>query len=383
MDSRIPLYFTKHPYDISGTEKYFMRAIRENFSYHILHNPDYAEIVRRELGFKRRGRGELAEEAASLIRVEEDISLIPHIPTAFFKKKRLWTMKPWQLPVKATSSGTEGKRSEMAYDCQSIIFGAALAGKLCSFHGLFSLRPANYIILGYEPHRTNKTVITKTQFISSFFAPPIRRSYALKYGEGGYTLNKKGLIRDLMSFCRSGFPVRIIGFPAYFFFLLKTLDRAGIRMKLPEGSMVLLGGGWKKFEGSKVDIIELSGLAQKVLGIKPESIREFFGAAEHPGLYCSCKNHHFHVPCYSRVIIRDETSLKPLDYGEPGLLNLITPIAHSIPLISVMTDDIAVLHRGEDCGCGIKTDYFEIVKRVGLSEIETCSQTADSLMRDK
>ena len=59
--------------------------------------------------------------------------------------------------------------------------------------------------------------------------------------------------------------------------------------------------------------------AKKVLDIDEENIIESYGAAEHPILYCDCRNHHFHIPVYSRVIIRDVNTLEPLGYGKTGM----------------------------------------------------------------
>ena len=50
-------------------------------------------------------------------------------------------------------------------------------------------------------------------------------------------------------------------------------------------------------------------LAKKTLGIEEENIVEFFGAVEHPILYTDCAHHHFHVPVYSRIVIRDPDTL--------------------------------------------------------------------------
>ena len=141
---------------------------------------------------------------------------------------------------------------------------------------------------------------------------------------------------------------------------------------LPLGSLVLLGGGWKNFYRQQVDKGELYGLLEERLGILPGQVNEFFGVAEHPGLYCSCPNRHFHVPVYSRVLIRDPRGLKPLGYGAAGILNLLSPLAKGMPLLSVMTDDIAVLHEGKECGCGIESPYFEVLGRAGLNGVITC-----------
>jgi len=85
------------------------------------------------------------------------------------------------------------------------------------------------------------------------------------------------------------------------------------------------------------------------------------------------------VPIYSRVIVRD-LNLQPVRYGEPGLLNLITPMMTSMPFTSVMTDDLAVMHDGKECDCGIESPYFDILGRVGLADIKTCAAGASELL---
>ena len=47
-----------------------------------------------------------------------------------------------------------------------------------------------------------------------------------------------------------------------------------------------------------------------------------------------------------------------------------------MPLSSVLTDDLAVLHPAKSCGCGIATDYFELKGRAGVSQIKTCAAHA-------
>ena len=125
-------------------------------------------------------------------------------------------------------------------------------------------------------------------------------------------------------------------------------------------------GGRKQFEKEEIPKEELYTLIWEVLGINKTRVHEFFGAAEHPVLYCSCKNHHFHIPAYARVLIRDTETLEALPKGRAGLVNLLTPIGSDLPLMSVMTDDIGVLHDKKECGCGIKSDYLEILGRTDM-----------------
>ena len=151
-------------------------------------------------------------------------------------------------------------------------------------------------------------------------------------------------------------------------------------MKLPKGSKILLAGGWKQHYAQEVDKNTLYALARRVLGVEEENIHEFFGAVEHPIFFNTCKKHHFHIPAYARVIIRDVRTLKPLPMGEVGLVNLITPLINATPVTSVMTDDLGYLTPGEDCGCGVKSPYLTILGRAGLNDITTCAAGAAELL---
>ena len=82
------------------------------------------------------------------------------------------------------------------------------------------------------------------------------------------------------------------------------------------------------------------------------------------------------------MIIRDVKTLKPIPSGQIGLVNLITPMVKATPIVSVMTDDLGVLHDGEDCGCGISSPYLEIIGRIGLKDIKTCAAGAAELIKE-
>jgi hypothetical protein len=54
-----------------------------------------------------------------------------------------------------------------------------------------------------------------------------------------------------------------------------------------------------------------------------------------------------------------------------------------MPITSVVTDDLAVLHDGKRCGCGITTPYFDLMGRAQVQQIRTCTTDAASLLKDK
>lgn len=369
MSYRNKLFTWKNPYDVAGTEEIFLKAMQENCLYQYEHCAEYARILD-EKGFHPKD-----------LQSTEDLVRLPFIPTLYFKRHAMFSMPQKRLIIKATSSGTSGKMSKMGFNVKSLYRGFRMVCRVGRYHGLFSLRPSHYLIFGYEPHPSNTIVFSKTAYGFTYFAPALSRSYALKFTKDGYLVDLEGLKEKLIKYSKGKAPVRTIGFPAYTYFLLKQMKEEGIHVKLPKGSVLTLGGGWKQFYAQEVSKKEFYELVKEILGIDEAHIYEFFGAVEHPILYTDCRCHHFHVPVYSRVIIRDVDSLEPVENGKPGLVNLLTPMVDSVPILSIMTDDLGILHH-ETCGCGETTPWLEILGRVGIKDIVTCAAGAEEALKE-
>lgn len=362
---RRSLFSVKNPYD-TQSDTVFISAVRENFCYHYTHCQEYRTIA------------EHFNVDADSFHSIDDIARLPCLPTLLFKRHRL---KSAQALIRATSSGTSGNYSEIGFDIGGLLCALKMSCKIMRKRQLFSLIPCHYIVMGYKPHRSNHTAVTKTAFGATLFAPAISRKYILNYKNGTYTPDFDGILSTLKNLSNAIFPIRFMGFPSYTFFLMKMMEEQGIHIPLKKGSKIMLGGGWKQFYAEQADKATFYNLAEKVFGIKDYDIVEFFGAVEHPILYCDCPNHHFHVPAYSRVIIRDIDTLKPVPEGTVGLVNLITPMICATPILSVMTDDLGILHSGSQCGCGIQTPYLEIIGRVAPTDIKTCAAGAADMLK--
>jgi hypothetical protein len=90
------------------------------------------------------------------------------------------------MAIKATSSGTKGKFSNIGFELSGLLCGLRMVLKIGNWRKLFSLKPVNYIVFGYKPHRNNRTAVTKTAFGATLFAPAISRTYTLKYEKDRY-----------------------------------------------------------------------------------------------------------------------------------------------------------------------------------------------------
>lgn len=358
------LFRIKNPFDTERTNELFLNAIRENCEFQYENCPEYKKLLD-ELHF-----------VPADLKSYEDIGKLPFLPTVFLKKHRIYSMPKRKMLIKATSSGTSGKFSEIGFELEGLLNGLHMVINVAKPRKLLSLCPSNYIVFGYRPHKSNRTAVTKTAFGYTLFTPALSRTYALKYKDGKYTPDLEGVIEAIVKYSKSGFPLRFIGFPSYTYFVMKMMDERGIYVKLPKNSKIMLGGGWKQFYKEQEDKETMYALAKKVLGLEEEAIIESFGAVEHPILYCDCKRHHFHIPIYSRVIIRDVNTLDPVENGKIGLVNLITPMIKATPILSIMTDDLGILHDASECDCGIQSPYLEIIGRVGLKDIKTCAAGA-------
>jgi len=371
------LFWSGNPYDLENTDALFLQKMRENMLFHFQNCKEYRELLER-LGWNE-------EKVLGF----NELKQIPFLPTLYFKHHRLNSVPFKKMLTTATSSGTSGNKSVIGYDIKTMWDALGMAIHIGKKHRLLSLRPCHYIILGYE-HKSllwgNKHVeekaVAKTAYAFTLYAPAISRTYALKEVDGKYTLNLEEIKQKLISFSKGSTPVRIMGFPFHAFWLLTQMKEEGLTCPLPKGSMIAFGGGWKEYYTQKADKGTMYKLVEEVLSIPESNCREFFGAVEHPILYCDCKKHHFHVPIYSRVIIRDVDTMEPVPNGTPGLVNLLTPLVNSAPVLSIMTDDLGILHDATECGCGIETPYLEILGRVGMTDIITCAAGAEKLSID-
>ncbi len=371
MDYIKKLFRLKNPYDLAESEELFADAVRQNCCFHYEHCAEYKELLDR-LGFSP-----YAEDAF------DDLSKLPPLPTLYFKRHLLMSVPENRLVIKATSSGTGGhNQSVIGLDLYSLLRGADMVKRMFSYHGIWSLMPSRFVVFGYEHRSDNKKAVAQTAWGFTFTAPAVSKDYVLRYHNGSYTADLDNIEKKLIRYSKGRLPVRTIGFPAYTYFLLRQMKEHGVSVKLPKGSILSLGGGWKQFYAERVSKEDFYTLAYEVLGIEKENITEFFGAAEHPVLWTQCKNHRFHVLNYARIIIRDPDDLTPLPNGQTGIINLITPLCRAVPLTSVMTDDLGILHDSE-CGCGIASPWLEIIGRVGIEDIRTCAAGAEELLKEE
>ena len=261
MKYRRKLFRHRDAYDLKGTNELFLKAMQENCAFAYRHCPGYRTILD-DAGF-----------SPARLQTLDDLGDLPFLPTALFKRRRLFSVPRWRLPLVVTSSGTStGKASEIGFTAGDLWAGLLMVLRICKLRHLLSWKPCHYVVFGYQPKRKNRTGVSRTAFGVTLFTPALSRTYALRWKNGDYVLDLGAVQDAIVKHSRSRFPLRFMGFPAYAWFLMKRMDEQNVHIQLPKGSKLMLGGGWKQFYAEEVDKAQFYALAKKVLGLDDRDI---------------------------------------------------------------------------------------------------------------
>lgn len=363
------LYEITDPYK-PISDDIFTEAMVEITRWHYQKNPFYRNLLQ--------AKGYTSE----IINHKPNLKKLPFIHANFFKKHTVWSIPNEEIKHVFTSSGTLGQKSQMAYDSASIGVPILMMDRYIENLGWNTPnQPCNYLLLSYQPTQTQAMGTAYTDNMLCKYAPINKLHYALRLTGEGHAFDPFGSIQALLDYTQEGLPVRIFGFPAFLFFLIESIKKRDIPpLKLPPHSLVYLGGGWKNHADKQIDKISFYQEITHWLGIPDSQIRDMFGSVEHCVPYTECPNHHFHVPVWARVRILDLKTLTEQAYGEEGFLNLQSPYSTSAPVHNVLMSDLAVLYPGAKCGCGIQSDYFNIIGRAGNKQNRSCAVAASEFI---
>ena len=347
-------------------EQMFIAAMNEIVAWHAERSDFYRRLL------EQRGlRGGRVESIA-------DCAGLPAIHANFFKTHEIRSIRAEEVALHLTSSGTTGQKSQMYFDAWSIGAGQQMVARIYRHYGWIQEAPVNYLLFNYEPQANWKVGTSWTSNSLTRFAPARELRYALRAtGSGSHEFDVYGAIRTLEEYAEQGLPVRILGFPAFVNVTLERMRALGRpALELAPGSMTFFGGGWKGQADRAIPKVELQARIGAQLGIANAAIRDGFGSVEHSVPYVECPRHHFHVPVWSRVLIRDVATLALLPAGEPGLLHFLCAHMTSAPAHSVIMGDLAAWYPPEACCCGLDAPWFELLGRAGQGKNRSCAVAA-------
>lgn len=172
----------------------------------------------------------------------------------------------------------------------------------------------------------------------------------------------------------SGEHIFVFGFTymiwQYFVLPLKKLE---LRLPIEKG-LLLHGGGWKKLQDEAVDNAAFKVALKGVANL--ENVINYYGMVEQTGsLFIECKGGFLHAPVYSDVIVRRPADFSEADFGEGGIIEVLSMLPRSYPGHALLTEDWGTVVGEDDCSCGRLGKYFKVDGRVAKAEVRGCSDT--------
>lgn len=308
---------------------------------------------------------------------EEMLEKVPPVMVNLFKEHELITGNKEDVVINLTSSGTSGQKSQIFLDELSLERLKKLAWEIHASLGMCAEEEqANYVCFTYDPRVATHL---GTAFTDEFLTGLTQKKevyYAIQWDaeKNDFFFNVPGTIEVLEKFSKDHVPVRLLGFPAH---LYKLIKENNLHFTMPPNSWVQTGGGWKGFVNEEVPKDAFRSFIAERLGIPTTHQRDMFGMVEHGIPYCDCEHGQLHVPNYAHVLIRAPSDLQVLPHGEVGLIQFFSTYLTSYPSFSLLTTDYGRLGT---CDCGRAGYTLEIVGRAGLNKHKGCAFSASKLL---
>lgn len=153
----------------------------------------------------------------------------------------------------------------------------------------------------------------------------------------------------------------------------KELLKSNRKIDLSNG-ILIHGGGWKKLISESVSSEKLKKCLTDVCGLC--NVHDYYGMVEQTGcIYMQCECGHLHASNFSDIIIRNSEDFSVCPFGEKGIIQIVSTLPESYPGHSLLTEDEGIILGEDDCPCGRKGKYFQVIGRLKNAEIRGCSDT--------
>lgn len=319
----------------------------------------------------------------SALKNYDDIKKIPFLIVTFFKREKSISVPDSEIELILSSSGTGGTKSATYLDGKSLARIKKILNNCFSSYKMVDYeKKVNYLMFTYDIKYAKEIgtafsdeQLTNLTKINNCF-------YVLKFDKNkkSFYPDFEGAYRALKRFSKEKLPLRILGFPAFFYEFFELFGSKGKEsFNFGNDSFIITGGGWKTHGEKEIERSEFKKNISEWLGIPYKNMRDLFGMVEHGIPYIECEEENFHIPIYSRIIARDPLTLEPLPSGSKGLLQFITPYINSFPAISILSTDFGIIHK-VICRCQRNSPVFSFLGRAGLKKHKGCAITALELL---
>lgn len=296
---------------------------------------------------------------------------LPFLPVRIFKEFEMRSCAQEEVVKTMTSSGTTGQQvSRIFLDRDTSSLQTKCLTKIVS--AFLGIKRVPMLILDSSTVVKNRNMFSaRGAGILGFSMFGSKRCYALNED---MELDIEGMKEFLET--HKGETIFLFGFTFMIWqHFYKKLLESGYRPDLSCGVLVH-GGGWKKLVSERVSPETYKQALNNVCGISPENVHDYYGMVEQTGtIYMECEYGHLHTSCFSDVLIRRSKDFSLADFGEKGLIEVVSVLPQSYPGHILLTEDEGVILGEDDCPCGRKGKYFKIEGRIKNAEIRGCSDT--------
>lgn len=302
---------------------------------------------------------------------------IPFLPVRLFKEYYLHSVPEEKITTTMTSSGTSGQQvSRIALDAETSAHQKKVLHHIIASY-IGEKRVPLLILDSKATLRDRKSFGARGAGILGFSIFGRDVTYAL---DAEMQLDLQAVQAFLDK--HKGEPKLLFGYTFIIWqHFYMELQRQGVSLDFEDNAKLFHIGGWKKLKEMAVDDATYQRSLKERCRIS--SVHNYYGMAEQLGsVYVTCEYGHMHASNFSDVLIRNplDWSLQP--QGKQGLIELVSVLPGSYPGHAILTEDEGVILGEDDCPCGRKGKYFQILGRVKQAELRGCSDTyADKLAR--
>jgi len=347
------------PFEINQKEKneVFKDAMQESLKHHYENSIEFKQICDNK-GFDFKGNFQLEE--------------IPYIPVSIFKKFELTSIPKENIFKTIFSSATTSKTPSKIF--LDRITSERQTKALVSIITDFLHEKMDFLILdSKETISSSDNIKSRASAIRGFL--PFMKSIKFTLNEN-LKINELDLqqIENKNQYCFFGFTWLI------YQIIKENKNNKEIKNYLSKLNLpfILHLGGWKKLADINITREEFYKEISEFFNTEKDRIIDIYGMTEQLGtIYPDCKFGNKHVSVYSDIIIRNPLTLKNEEIGKSGLIQLLSPIPHSYPGISILSDDFGHLEGIDDCSCGRKGKYFRFDKRSESVDLKGCGDTIE------
>lgn len=341
-------------YDSKFKNEFYLEYLHVLNNHHLENSYEYKNII----------------SNTKLNKKFKDIYEMPFIPVRLFKMLELKSIDKSNIFKTLTSSGTSGQAvSQIFLDKDNTSMQSKVLNSI--MHSFLGSRRRKMCIIDEEDILKNKKKFSaRAAGVLGFSMYGRSHVYS---NDSNLDLNIDELIELESKFKNEG--ILFFGFTSiiwkYFFEYAKAKN---FKLDFGKDSILIHGGGWKKLEDLKVTNEKFKTSLSDQFGI--EKIYNYYGMIEQTGsIFMECEHGFFHPSIFSDIITRNEITYNPCNFGEEGLIQVISLLPSSYPGFSLLSEDVGTIYGEDDCDCGRKGKYFKIKGRMKASEVRGCSDT--------